>query len=182
MLKDSKAQRVRELLGVISQRKIARKLGIGRSSVSRIARGKWRPKRRERDASWPLEDEDAIKERCPKCHAMVIPPCVRCAIEAIPKDRRRARPDPAADKNFIVELRGRDNERYCALNAKRFVERWEKELRLLAKKIEDSETPAAEEIEPAEEIEKDLSVPVFESIDDLGEFEREIGDAAEGPR
>lgn len=119
LLKDFQVEAVRNLLGKESHRKIASIVGVGRSSVSRIARNRWAPKRRQRNEDPVFAD--LPKEKCGRCGAMVAMPCVKCATEAaIVTDGLRRRPD-GPDEDPTVDLHGSDGERYRALCAKRFL-------------------------------------------------------------
>jgi hypothetical protein len=73
---------IRRLLdeGVMSQRKIARRLGISRGTVHAIARGK-RPDYLDR---WDDVDDSPAPAgpplRCPGCGGMVLMPCLLCRL------------------------------------------------------------------------------------------------------
>ena len=65
--------------GELSQRKIARKLGVSRGTVGSIASGRRGMFGREPEEDCPeLCCFDAPPERCPGCGAMVYMPCVLC--------------------------------------------------------------------------------------------------------
>jgi len=80
---------VRRLLnqGLLSQRKIARALGISRGSVGAIASGR-RP-----DYAPPAEEAEdeptGPPQRCPGCGAMVFAPCRLCRLQKQPRSSRR---------------------------------------------------------------------------------------------
>ena len=89
MLSPAKVEEVRRLLerGAISQRQIARELGISRGSVNAIASGK-RP-------DYPVKelDEDDIRcwlppVRCSGCGGMVFAPCRLCRVRAVQREQR----------------------------------------------------------------------------------------------
>ena len=81
MLSLALVQEVRRLLdeGELSQRKIAKKLGVSRGTVGAIASG-----RRGLYGREPDEEDDSLccievpPERCPSCGGMVYMPCVLC--------------------------------------------------------------------------------------------------------
>jgi len=97
MIEPEKIQRVQRLLatGQYSQRTIAHLAGVGRATVSQIARGSLD----DRIASMnydelephPVEPERPYV-RCPTCGGRVWMPCVLCQLQARrERDRRRAR-------------------------------------------------------------------------------------------
>jgi len=78
--------------GGLSQRKIARRVGVSRGTVNAIARGRrpdYRALRRDR------VDEFAAPcgpfARCPTCGARVQMPCLACRVRAFRESRRRSR-------------------------------------------------------------------------------------------
>jgi DNA transposition AAA+ family ATPase len=82
---------VRDLLaaGVISQRKIAQRVGVSRGTVNAIARGK----RTDYVARQAVSEADFTPPggppvRCPECGGMVQMPCLLCYVRAI---KQRAR-------------------------------------------------------------------------------------------
>ncbi len=89
MLRTAIVEEIRLLLasGRISQRGIARRLGISRGTVSAVAQGQ----RRERTVGpqGTCEDPEARGplERCPGCGARVFMPCLACRIRAIQRRR-----------------------------------------------------------------------------------------------
>jgi hypothetical protein len=80
----------------LSQREIAKRLGLSRGSVNAIASGK----RRDRGHR-PRQEEDAfipptgLPRRCPGCGGLAQMPCLACYIRAKNEAKRTARPSPA---------------------------------------------------------------------------------------
>ena len=74
--------------GTLSQRKIARQLGVSRGTVSAIARGK-RPDyaQRHRRSAADFVFPAGPVERCPGCGALVQMPCLACRIKALKRRR-----------------------------------------------------------------------------------------------
>jgi transcriptional regulator with XRE-family HTH domain len=94
MLATAKVREVERLLaeGRLSQRKIARFLGVSRATVGAIASGK-RPdyEARERARAAECEPLGPI-ERCPTCGGMVHTPCRLCRVRKLKElDRERIR-------------------------------------------------------------------------------------------
>jgi hypothetical protein len=88
---------IKRLLGEgrLSQRKIARRVGVSRGTVNAIARGKradYQPRR-------PGPGEDVLAPsgrpaRCTTCGGLVQMPCLACRVRALQEDgRRRVRED-----------------------------------------------------------------------------------------
>ena len=86
-------EEIRNLLraGELSQRKIARRVGVSRGTVNAISRGK-RPdySTRRRSADEPTFLAGPPR-RCPGCGGMVRMPCLACRIRAIAKKRHQRR-------------------------------------------------------------------------------------------
>jgi hypothetical protein len=78
--------------GDLSQRKIARRVGVSRGTVNAIALGK-RPdyRARQRERADDFVAPCGPPRRCPSCGAMVEMPCVACRVRAYQESRRRAR-------------------------------------------------------------------------------------------
>ena len=91
MIAPAVVEEIRGLLRVseLSQRKIARRLGISRGTVNAIALGR-RP-----DHALPAPEGDSfpapsgVPVRCPGCGARAQMPCLLCYVRAWKKDRRR---------------------------------------------------------------------------------------------
>ena len=86
MIAPTIVQKIRQFLdgGELSQRKIARRLGVSRGTVLSIARG-----RRSHDSAGRQGDDffdpDAPAERCRSCGGMVKMPCLLCHIRRLKK-------------------------------------------------------------------------------------------------
>ncbi len=85
MLPPSTIAEVKRLLalGTLSQRQIARRTGVSRIVVHRIAGGKRKDRvpKTEKALDVPWEPNDSTKpERCPTCGAKVKLPCLACMI------------------------------------------------------------------------------------------------------
>lgn len=94
MLPLAVVQEVRRLLdeGMLSQRKIAAKLGVSRGTVGAIASGKRGLYGREPDPDQPeLTALDTPPERCGGCGAMVHMPCLLCRTRRYVAQQRRLR-------------------------------------------------------------------------------------------
>ena len=95
MIAQSVVNEIRDLLAVgeLSQRNIARRLGVSRGTVNAIARGKrpdYRPPRRGDDDFVP---PSGIPKRCPGCGGMVQTPCLLCRVRGIKEGRYPPRND-----------------------------------------------------------------------------------------
>jgi hypothetical protein len=85
--------------GNLSQRRIARQLGVSRGTVHAIARGKrtddrTRKQKQEEDLLAPRGPWD----RCPTCGGMVQMPCLACRVRAMREKRRRGAGGPGRDR------------------------------------------------------------------------------------
>lgn len=92
MLDSEKVAEIRRLLADAewSHRRIAVTLGVGRSTVGRIARGEYAPIRAERKPLSPFDDPadddgpfsppHGTPRRCPRCGAKVQQPCLACRV------------------------------------------------------------------------------------------------------
>jgi hypothetical protein len=60
----------------LSQRQIAKQLGVSRGSVCTIGAGKWTPRTKKEPVDRPL----LPPIRCPTCRAHVHPPCIACSV------------------------------------------------------------------------------------------------------
>lgn len=111
MLKPALVAEVRRLLaeGKLSQRGIARRLGVSRGSVHAIARGK----RPDRSAAEPLDEVwwQGPPARCPGCGGMVFLPCRACAARKA-LSRQRRPPWPDSDEPLALQLTEEHRRRY----------------------------------------------------------------------
>ena len=77
--------------GNLSQRRIARQVGVSRGTVHAIARGK-----RSDDRTRKQKQEEEFLSprgpwgRCPMCGGMVQMPCLACRVRAMRAERRRS--------------------------------------------------------------------------------------------
>ena len=108
----------------LSQRKIARSVGVSRGTVAAIAAGK-RPgydaMHRARQSQTSLPPAGPL-ERCPGCGGMVFMPCLLCRIEAIKAEssrtsKLRLRTRPA--EPLGLDLKPRDRARYEEVRLRR---------------------------------------------------------------
>jgi len=95
MIATALVEEVRRMLreGRVSQRKIARRLGVSRGTVNAIACGR----RRDRSARRRGHEEDdftpptGLPRRCPGCGGLAQMPCLACYIRAKKEARQAAR-------------------------------------------------------------------------------------------
>ena len=111
MLKPALVAEVRRLLaeGRLSQRAIARRLGVSRGSVLAIARGK----RPDRPPAEPLDEVrwEGPPARCPGCGGMVFLPCRACATRQA-QIRKRLPHWPDTDEPLGLQLTDEHRRRY----------------------------------------------------------------------
>lgn len=96
MIATAVADEIQRLLeeGELSQRKIARQMGVSRGTVNAIALGK-----RALKAARPGDDfqpPTGPAARCPTCGGMVQMPCLACRLR---RDRARQRTQPGAPRH-----------------------------------------------------------------------------------
>jgi len=92
--------------GGLSQRKIARRVGVSRGTVNAIARGQrpdYRALRRERANDFVAPTGPVA--RCPTCGARVQMPCLACRVRAIRESRRRSRRECPFDRRREAAVR-----------------------------------------------------------------------------
>jgi hypothetical protein len=77
-------------LGTLSQREIAQRTGVGRTSVSSVASGQWddRLAPSDSDDEW-LPHQMLPAVRCPTCGGRVHPPCLLCHVRTLQEKKRR---------------------------------------------------------------------------------------------
>ncbi len=127
MLSTETFRRIGELLarGELSQRAIARQVGVHRNTVGAIARGArpdydaMRRVRQRREIPPP----DGPQRRCPTCGALVYPPCVACRVrEELSRTAQPcSRPEPH-DDDLALALRPHHQVRYERVRARRLAE------------------------------------------------------------
>jgi transcriptional regulator with XRE-family HTH domain len=92
MLAEAVVEQIRDLLAVgeLSQRKIARRLGVSRGSVNAISQDR-RPDyaRSARAAGQHFPQPEGVPRRCPGCGGMVQMPCLLCYVRALGRVDRR---------------------------------------------------------------------------------------------
>jgi transcriptional regulator with XRE-family HTH domain len=93
MIRSSVVEEIQCLLraGRLSQRKIARRVGVSRGTVGAIAqqrRPDYEARRRQQEAEFESPAGPAI--RCPDCGAMTQMPCLACRVRALLEKQRSA--------------------------------------------------------------------------------------------
>jgi transcriptional regulator with XRE-family HTH domain len=111
MYSDALVQRVRRLLeqGNLSQRAVARKLGLSHGVINRIAKG-FRPSRRQTTTYFRLSPNHLLGEpvRCRGCGGLVYQPCLLCRARAHKRQLQEAR------RRRALDLVNRSNPRRVA--------------------------------------------------------------------
>ena len=107
--------------GKLSQRKIAKKVGVSRGTVASVAGGR-RPdyeqlRRRRRQEQEPLPLGPLA--RCPECGGMVYMPCRLCQMRSQLADSPQRSPDPRPAESLGLDLRGEVRARYEAVHLRR---------------------------------------------------------------
>ena len=115
MLAPEKVQEVERLLaeGRLSEREIARRTGVARNTIARIASA------RQRTEDLSL---DGPPVRCPTCGGMVTMPCRRCLIESATAGKPRLSRGRGQDlpcEPLGVNLRGKQRVRYETIRQKK---------------------------------------------------------------
>jgi hypothetical protein len=107
--------------GKLSQRKIAKKVGVSRGVVASVASGR-RPdyeqlqhKRRQGQEPLPL----GPLARCRECGGMVYMPCRLCESRRQRADSPRRPPDPRPTEPLDLDLRGEARARYETVHLRR---------------------------------------------------------------
>jgi hypothetical protein len=80
--------------GRLSQRKIARQLGVSRGTVNAIARGKRPDYGAHKEPSDGFVAPSGPAVRCPGCGGKVQMPCLACRLRMIRDDRQRGTGSP----------------------------------------------------------------------------------------
>ncbi len=93
MIRSSVVEKIHRLLraGRLSQRKIARQVGVSRGTVGAIAhqeRPDYEARRRRQEAEFEFPTGPAV--RCPDCGAMTQMPCLACGVRAWREKQRPA--------------------------------------------------------------------------------------------
>lgn len=91
MLAPNRVEQIQRMLaeGRLSQRAIARTLGVSRDRVDAIANGRRRDyAARDRVCSIGEEASAVRVERCPGCGALVHMPCLACHLRALQRRRK----------------------------------------------------------------------------------------------
>ena len=99
MLNASIVEQVRQLLieEKLSQRQVARQLGVSRSSVQAIAQGRHTRDVRPAAAEQPWSEPVGPLQRCPTCGGRVLMPCLLCYVRGL-QERHRQRCKAARSK------------------------------------------------------------------------------------
>jgi hypothetical protein len=108
MIAPEVVDRIRQMLdqGSLSQRGIARRLGVSRGTVNAIALGRrpdYEDVRRRREAD-EVPAPSGPPRRCPGCGALVLMPCVACRVRAI--QNRRSKLAKRANKTLLPTAEG----------------------------------------------------------------------------
>jgi hypothetical protein len=124
MLSDSMVRWAETLLAqALSQREVARRMGIARATVRKIAAGCWRDHAlRRRISVEDVRQPVGIVGRCPACGLRVRMPCLVCLARSARMTDRRARLPPlGAAENELpqVELEAEDQARYGPIHARK---------------------------------------------------------------
>lgn len=126
MLTDEMVAEINQLLKstTISQRAIARRLGINRETVNRIANGARFDPSAHRRAKEALEPRDIEPIRCHGCGSKItVIPCLTCKLRKMDRQGRAARRFAESWQNGMhslgVDLLPPDRERYEAIRAQK---------------------------------------------------------------
>jgi transcriptional regulator with XRE-family HTH domain len=124
MITTTRVAEVRRLLAEekLSQRKIAKLLGMSRGTVNTIAAGKWR----DRERCDEVMDVMGPPERCPSCGGMVYMPCRLCEVRKVATRTDKPGVHPvtvhhgdAIDEAMRFNLRPEHQARYEAIRRAR---------------------------------------------------------------
>ena len=92
MIARAVVEQIRQLLGEqsLSQRKIARHLGVSRGTVLAIAQGRRPDYAADKEGDEDFSSSPGPPRRCPGCGGMVTMPCLLCKIRGlVAVDRQR---------------------------------------------------------------------------------------------
>ena len=107
--------------GELSQRKIAKKVGVSRGTVASVASGRrpdyeqLRHKRQQDQQPLPL----GPLARCPECGGMVYMPCRLCEMRSRRADAPQRSPNAQPTEPLGLDLRGEARARYEAVHLQR---------------------------------------------------------------
>jgi len=124
MLKRAMVRQVERLLARgLSQRRVARVLGISRTTVQTIAQGRHPTQQGKGQSNGAIENEPADcglegeLGRCPGCGRRVFLPCLACQVESA--KTRRLLHDLGREIRLGLELKPEDHRRYLWVRAAR---------------------------------------------------------------
>jgi hypothetical protein len=103
MLAQAIVEQIRLLLreGTLSQRKIAKRLGVSRGTVNAIAQGKRTDYPGGPDALGDFVPAAGPPRRCPSCGGMVFMPCLLCHVRSMRAAGNRSR----CGRRALIDLR-----------------------------------------------------------------------------
>lgn len=115
MLPEEKVEEVKWLLSMeLSQREVARRTGVSRCVVHRIATGKRKGRRPPPSEPWDVDRTGQPFTRCPDCGSLVQLPCHACLVRAATSPATRPKRTPAL---VGLELKDEHRERYEQVKA-----------------------------------------------------------------
>ena len=119
MIPVEKLEEIRALLaeGKLSQRAIARKVGVSRGTVAAIA-GRKRPCYERRLSADPSATSRR-RGRCPICRAMVFFPCLACLVRQLLAAGTLRPLPPHPEEPLRLELRPAEFRRYLQVRLRR---------------------------------------------------------------
>lgn len=120
MLRPGQVDRITALLGEgLPRREVARRAGVSRQSVDRVARGTWTGFTRgpPKAVDAPTAGQEGAHVRCPGCGGKVAPPCRACDVRAVAaRNKRRRKPrGPETEYELRLELAKEHRRRYEAV-------------------------------------------------------------------
>jgi hypothetical protein len=128
MIAPEMVQRIERLLaeGKLGQREIAKVTGVSRGTVGAIATGRrpdYEELRRRRQEQQP--ERTGPPRRCPDCGALVLMPCLACALRRDAATAPGRQPHPRSGRLaglLELDLRGEHRARYERIRARREAE------------------------------------------------------------